>query len=122
MEHISPQGRIFVFVTSQKDTRIGKIFPPHELLPDPFVMLQCPHHLHIKLTFTLWFTDKFPFDQMIFFLPPITCPQEQLNCLSKEAYWYFFKMLVFGSTDPEEHPKLTSIAMELALEMRWSFI
>ncbi|KAM0840883.1 hypothetical protein ACQ4PT_059365 [Festuca glaucescens] len=45
----------------------------------------------------------------------------QLNCLSREAYWYFFKMLVFGSTDPEEHPKLTSIAMELALEMRGSF-
>uniref|UniRef100_A0ACD5TEN4 Uncharacterized protein n=1 Tax=Avena sativa TaxID=4498 RepID=A0ACD5TEN4_AVESA len=46
----------------------------------------------------------------------------KLNCLSKEAYWYFFKMLVFGSTDPEEHPNLTSIAMELALEMRGSFI
>uniref|UniRef100_A0ACD5TEF9 Uncharacterized protein n=1 Tax=Avena sativa TaxID=4498 RepID=A0ACD5TEF9_AVESA len=47
----------------------------------------------------------------------------KLNCLSKEAYWYFFKMLVFGSTDPEYHPpKLTSLAMELALEMRGSFI
>jgi GTPase SAR1 family protein len=46
----------------------------------------------------------------------------QLNCLSREAYWYFFKMLVFGSMDLEEHPKLTSIAMELALEMRGSFI
>jgi hypothetical protein len=45
-----------------------------------------------------------------------------LRCLSKEAYWYFFKMLVFGSTDPEEHPKLTSIAMELALLMGGSFI
>ncbi|CAM0954381.1 unnamed protein product [Alopecurus aequalis] len=46
----------------------------------------------------------------------------RLNFLPKEAYWYFFKMLVFGSTGPEEHPKLTSIAMELALEMRGSFI
>ncbi|XBJ26949.1 hypothetical protein VPH35_004282 [Triticum aestivum] len=46
----------------------------------------------------------------------------KLSCLSKEAYWYFFKMLVFGSTDPEEHPKLTSIAMEAALGMRGSFI
>ncbi|KAM0840892.1 hypothetical protein ACQ4PT_059373 [Festuca glaucescens] len=46
----------------------------------------------------------------------------KLSCLSKEAFWYFFKMLVFGSTDPEEHPKLTSIAMELALEMCGSFI
>ena len=32
----------------------------------------------------------------------------KLNCLSKDAFWYFFKMLVFGSTDPEEHPKLTA--------------
>uniref|UniRef100_A0ACD5TEQ1 Uncharacterized protein n=1 Tax=Avena sativa TaxID=4498 RepID=A0ACD5TEQ1_AVESA len=46
----------------------------------------------------------------------------KLKCLSKEAYWYFFKMLVFGSTDPEERPKLTLIAMELAIEMRGSFI
>ncbi|KAF6991312.1 hypothetical protein CFC21_008410 [Triticum aestivum] len=46
----------------------------------------------------------------------------KLSCLSKEAYWYFFKMLVFGSTDPEEHPRLTSIAMELALRMCGSFI
>ncbi|CAM0954382.1 unnamed protein product [Alopecurus aequalis] len=46
----------------------------------------------------------------------------KLNCLSKEAYWYFFRMLVFGSTDPEEHPKLTSIAMEIAPELLRSFI
>uniref|UniRef100_A0ACD5TEG9 Uncharacterized protein n=1 Tax=Avena sativa TaxID=4498 RepID=A0ACD5TEG9_AVESA len=46
----------------------------------------------------------------------------RLNYLSKEAYWYFFRMLVFGSTDPEEHPKLTFIAMEVAREMEGSFI
>nr|XP_045088231.1 disease resistance protein RGA2 [Aegilops tauschii subsp. strangulata] len=46
----------------------------------------------------------------------------KLSCLSKEAYWYFFKMLVFGSTDPEEHPRLASIAMELAPRMCGSFI
>jgi hypothetical protein len=46
----------------------------------------------------------------------------RLNYLSTEAYWYFFRMLVFGSTDPEEHPKLTSIAMEIACEMCGSFI
>ncbi|XP_047043841.1 disease resistance protein RGA2-like [Lolium rigidum] len=46
----------------------------------------------------------------------------KLSCLSKEAFWYFFKMLVFGSTDPEEHPKLTSIAMELAVETCGSFM
>ncbi|KAM0840885.1 hypothetical protein ACQ4PT_059367 [Festuca glaucescens] len=45
-----------------------------------------------------------------------------LNCLSKEAYWYFFKIPVFGSTDPEDHPKLTSIAMEMASEMGRSFM
>jgi hypothetical protein len=46
----------------------------------------------------------------------------KLNLLSKEAYWYFFKMLVFGSTDPEDHPKLTSIAMEIALGIHGSFM
>ncbi|CAM0954322.1 unnamed protein product [Alopecurus aequalis] len=46
----------------------------------------------------------------------------KLNCLSKEAYWYFFKMLVFGSTDLKERPKLTFIAMEIAIAMRGSFI
>uniref|UniRef100_A0ACD5T857 Uncharacterized protein n=1 Tax=Avena sativa TaxID=4498 RepID=A0ACD5T857_AVESA len=46
----------------------------------------------------------------------------RLNYLSKEAYWYFFRMLLFGSTDPEEHPKLTPIAMEMAREMCGSFI
>ncbi|KAM0840880.1 hypothetical protein ACQ4PT_059362 [Festuca glaucescens] len=45
-----------------------------------------------------------------------------LNYLSKETYWYFFKMLVFGSTDPEDHLKLTSIAMEMASEMGGSFM
>ncbi|XP_037423786.1 disease resistance protein RGA2-like [Triticum dicoccoides] len=51
-----------------------------------------------------------------------TAEAVKLSCLSEEAYWYFFKMLVFGSTDPEEHPRLTSIAMELALRMCGSFI
>uniref|UniRef100_A0ACD5U137 Uncharacterized protein n=1 Tax=Avena sativa TaxID=4498 RepID=A0ACD5U137_AVESA len=46
----------------------------------------------------------------------------RLNYLSKEAYWYFFRMLLFGSTDPEEHPRLTSIAMEMARELCGSFI
>ncbi|KAM0894515.1 hypothetical protein ACQ4PT_024465 [Festuca glaucescens] len=46
----------------------------------------------------------------------------RLNYLSKEAYWYFFRMLVFGSTDPGEYPELTSIAMEIVREMCGSFI
>jgi len=37
-----------------------------------------------------------------------------LKCLSSEAYWYFFKTLTFGSTDPEMHPRLTHLAMEIA--------
>ncbi|KAF8650756.1 hypothetical protein HU200_063660 [Digitaria exilis] len=37
-----------------------------------------------------------------------------LNYLPHEAYWYFFKTLTFGSTDPEMHPKLTHLAMEIA--------
>jgi hypothetical protein len=36
-----------------------------------------------------------------------------LNFLSQEAYWYFFKALLFGSADPEEQPKLASIAMTI---------
>ncbi|WVZ61557.1 hypothetical protein U9M48_011413 [Paspalum notatum var. saurae] len=36
-----------------------------------------------------------------------------LKFLSREAYWYFFKALVFGSTDPEEQPRFASIAMEI---------
>jgi len=36
-----------------------------------------------------------------------------LKFLSREAYWYFFKALVFGSAYPEEHPRLASIAMEI---------
>ncbi|KAL6606540.1 hypothetical protein ACP70R_042193 [Stipagrostis hirtigluma subsp. patula] len=46
----------------------------------------------------------------------------RLKCLTTEAFWYFFKLLVFGSTDPEEHPKLASMAMEMAVEMRGSFM
>lgn len=36
-----------------------------------------------------------------------------LKFLSREAYWYFFRTLVFGSTDPEEHPKLASVTMAI---------
>jgi hypothetical protein len=37
-----------------------------------------------------------------------------LKFLSKEAYWYFFKTLTFGSMDPEMHPRLAHMAMEIA--------
>jgi hypothetical protein len=37
-----------------------------------------------------------------------------LKYLSREAYWYFFKTLTFGSTDSEMHPRLTHLAMAIA--------
>uniref|UniRef100_A0A0D3HIJ7 NB-ARC domain-containing protein n=1 Tax=Oryza barthii TaxID=65489 RepID=A0A0D3HIJ7_9ORYZ len=41
---------------------------------------------------------------------------------SEEEYWYYFKALAFGSMDPDEHPKLASLAMQLATEMNGSFL
>ncbi|GJN24360.1 hypothetical protein PR202_gb12097 [Eleusine coracana subsp. coracana] len=46
----------------------------------------------------------------------------RLNFLPLEAYWYFFKILIFGSADPSDHPKLESIGMEMARVMSGSFI
>jgi len=46
----------------------------------------------------------------------------RLRCLSTEAMWYFFKLSAFGSADPDEHPKLASVAMEMAVEARGSFM
>ncbi|KAG2628807.1 hypothetical protein PVAP13_3KG415300 [Panicum virgatum] len=37
----------------------------------------------------------------------------RLNFLTREACWYFFKVLVFGSTYAEDQPKLASIAMAI---------
>jgi hypothetical protein len=45
----------------------------------------------------------------------------RLDYLPQEAYWYFFKSLVFGSTNPEEEPKLVTMAMEIALEQKQCF-
>ncbi|TVU40678.1 hypothetical protein EJB05_14148, partial [Eragrostis curvula] len=45
-----------------------------------------------------------------------------LNFLPPEAYLYFFKILIFGSTYPSDHPELESIAMEIARALRGSFI
>jgi hypothetical protein len=38
----------------------------------------------------------------------------RLKALPQEAYWYFFKALAFGSANPDDHPKLASLAMEIA--------
>ncbi|CAL5089556.1 unnamed protein product [Urochloa decumbens] len=45
-----------------------------------------------------------------------------LNYLPQEAYWYLFKVLAFGSTNPEEHPDLASIGMEIAETLYGSFM
>ena len=34
----------------------------------------------------------------------------RLKCLSTEAFWNFFKLLVFGSADPGEHPARSATA------------
>uniref|UniRef100_J3N0R6 Uncharacterized protein n=1 Tax=Oryza brachyantha TaxID=4533 RepID=J3N0R6_ORYBR len=46
----------------------------------------------------------------------------QLNSLPLEEYSYLFKVLAFGSTNPEEHPQLVSIANELSVLLAGSFI
>jgi len=43
-----------------------------------------------------------------------TAPALRLKFLPQEAYWYFFKILAFGSTNPDDHPDLASLAMEIA--------
>ncbi|XP_037475143.1 disease resistance protein RGA2-like [Triticum dicoccoides] len=45
----------------------------------------------------------------------------RLEYLPQDAYWHFFKSLAFGSTNPDEQPKLATMAMEMALEQRQSF-
>jgi hypothetical protein len=37
-----------------------------------------------------------------------------LKYLSPETFWYFFKIVTFGSTDPEMHPRFVHVAMEIA--------
>ncbi|XP_066385073.1 disease resistance protein RGA2-like [Miscanthus floridulus] len=40
-----------------------------------------------------------------------------LRSLSDAEFSYLFKVLAFGGTDPENHPQLESIAMELAMNL-----
>ncbi|KAL6609592.1 hypothetical protein ACP70R_039561 [Stipagrostis hirtigluma subsp. patula] len=46
----------------------------------------------------------------------------RLKILPTEAFWYFFKTLVFGSDDPGHHPKMASIAMELSHAIQGYFV
>jgi hypothetical protein len=45
-----------------------------------------------------------------------------LKYLSEDAYWYFFKTLAFGSMDPEMHPRLAYLAMEIARMLNKTFL
>ncbi|CAO1945154.1 unnamed protein product [Urochloa humidicola] len=46
----------------------------------------------------------------------------ELKPLPREAFWYFFKTIAFGSTDAEDHPELASVCMEMAGLLNRSFI
>ncbi|CAL4947704.1 unnamed protein product [Urochloa decumbens] len=46
----------------------------------------------------------------------------QLKPLPREAFWYFFKTIAFGSTDTEDHAELASVCMEMAGLLNRSFI
>ncbi|CAO1945155.1 unnamed protein product [Urochloa humidicola] len=42
-----------------------------------------------------------------------TTPALDLKPLPREAYWYYFKTVAFGSTDAEEQPELADVCMEM---------
>ena len=46
-----------------------------------------------------------------------TVPPLFLRLFEREAVWYFLKVRLFGSMDAAEHPKLESIAMDMAMEL-----
>ncbi|TVU13261.1 hypothetical protein EJB05_40797, partial [Eragrostis curvula] len=45
-----------------------------------------------------------------------------LKYLSHEVCWYLFKKLTFGSMDPETHPRLVHLAMEIARTLNGSLL
>ncbi|XP_037414043.1 disease resistance protein RGA2-like [Triticum dicoccoides] len=51
-----------------------------------------------------------------------TAESLMLKSLSQEAYWYFFKTVAFGSTNPGEHPSMAALGMEIAFHMNRSFM
>ncbi|CAO2183036.1 unnamed protein product [Urochloa humidicola] len=46
----------------------------------------------------------------------------RLKFLPPEAYWYFFKVLAFGSANPDDQPELASLGMEIAAVLDASFL
>lgn len=51
-----------------------------------------------------------------------TRPALRLSYVSSEAFWYFFKTITFGSTDPKVHPRLLHLAMDIAKMLDRSLI
>ncbi|CAL4986016.1 unnamed protein product [Urochloa decumbens] len=51
-----------------------------------------------------------------------TTPPLHLNYLSREAFWYFFKTLTFGSMDPKTQPRFAHVAMEIGRMLSVCFI
>jgi hypothetical protein len=45
-----------------------------------------------------------------------------LKDLPHEAFWYFFKVITFGTTDPGLHPRLAYLAMEISKTLRGSLV
>ncbi|TVU40333.1 hypothetical protein EJB05_13792, partial [Eragrostis curvula] len=46
----------------------------------------------------------------------------RLQFIDQDAFWYFFKVRLFGSTDADEHPKVAAIAMDMAIELNGCFL
>jgi hypothetical protein len=46
----------------------------------------------------------------------------RLKFLPQEAFWYFFKTIAFGSANPNDHPKLAPLCMEIAATFKGAFI
>ncbi|KAL6644241.1 hypothetical protein ACP70R_015849 [Stipagrostis hirtigluma subsp. patula] len=42
--------------------------------------------------------------------------------LPSEQFWYFFKAIAFGSSDPKEHPRLLSLGMQIATAIDAGFV
>ncbi|KAF0896587.1 hypothetical protein E2562_026291 [Oryza meyeriana var. granulata] len=45
----------------------------------------------------------------------------RIKPLPQEEYWYFFRSLAFGSSNPEEHPNLAVVARQIAGALNCSF-
>ncbi|KAL6627632.1 hypothetical protein ACP70R_031358 [Stipagrostis hirtigluma subsp. patula] len=51
-----------------------------------------------------------------------TAPPLRLRSLRREEYWYFFRVLAFGSADPADHPALLPLARRMVAKVRRSFM